>query len=327
MSSLREYMEQQGFRFTRKTYGGEWESACPNCHGRNRFMVWDDSNRFYCRQCEIMGDFIAYLREVEGKSWDDAKRISGKYVPPKVKFNSNPLAPKPRVWTPSPAKVPPLAWSQRALNVVDTATKALWQRPETLDYLHKRGLKDDTIHLAQLGWLDRLTYDNRRLWGLPVQDGKEKIALPSGLLIPYWYNAEVIRLRVRVQIPTIGNRYHLVAGSSLRPGFFGQGQKAVMVVENDLDAMVVAQEAGDLIQSLAMLSCSYRPDSDSHPMLMKSKILLSLDDDDSGQKQMAGFWKTNFPNATIHLPMVGKDVGEMAEKNGHIRQWVEAGLR
>ncbi len=47
----------------------EWAGPCPDCGGRDRFLVWPDRPRggaFLCRGCGAKGDGIQFLRQVYG---------------------------------------------------------------------------------------------------------------------------------------------------------------------------------------------------------------------------------------------------------------------
>lgn len=59
------------------TSGGEYAGACPWCGGKDRFRVWPEQGRWWCRQCGRKGDAIQYLRERSGLSFVEAKRVLG----------------------------------------------------------------------------------------------------------------------------------------------------------------------------------------------------------------------------------------------------------
>lgn len=322
--SILNLLRARGIEPRQKPYREEYSSPCPACgEGNDRFIIFAD-NRFWCRKCGIHGDEIDFLRQFEGKSFQEALLISGKDI--RYWHPHSSLAPTTREWSPAPANAPSPEWSARASYIVELAMRALWRRPATLDYLRQRGLNDDTILLTQMGWIDHSIYDDRRLWGMPIEAGRDKLCLPTGLLIPGWHKGTIIRLRIRLETPINGNRYWLIGGSSLRPELFGQGHGAIVVTENDLDAMAVAQQAGDLAMSLGMLSCAFRPDKETHSLLLKSRILLALDDDVAGNKAATEFWHRQYPNSIRHLPLRSKDIGEMATHGVPIRIWVQAGL-
>lgn len=59
------------------TDGGEWAGPCPHCGGRDRFRMWSEKGRYWCRQCNRKGDAIQYLRDFRGLSFTAAKQQLG----------------------------------------------------------------------------------------------------------------------------------------------------------------------------------------------------------------------------------------------------------
>lgn len=61
--------------------GGEYAMACPSCGGKDRFRVWPHQKRgsYWCRQCNIRGDYIQFLRTFLNKTFKEAKEISNSY--------------------------------------------------------------------------------------------------------------------------------------------------------------------------------------------------------------------------------------------------------
>lgn len=64
-------------RRTASTGGGEWCGPCPRGGGHDRFHVWPEKGRYWCRQCNKKGDAIQYLRDFRGLSFIEAKRALG----------------------------------------------------------------------------------------------------------------------------------------------------------------------------------------------------------------------------------------------------------
>lgn len=62
------------------TNGGEYAGPCPGCGGHDRFRVWPEQGRYWCRRCEKQGDLIQYLRDFRGLSFQDAARTVGKVL-------------------------------------------------------------------------------------------------------------------------------------------------------------------------------------------------------------------------------------------------------
>lgn len=60
--------------------GGEFAGACPGCGGEDRFRVWSESGRFWCRRCGKKGDSIQYLRDFRNLSFKQAAQLVGKQL-------------------------------------------------------------------------------------------------------------------------------------------------------------------------------------------------------------------------------------------------------
>ena len=60
------------------TYGGEYAGACPWCGGVDRFRVWPERGRYWCRNCGKHGDTIQYLRDKRGLTFQYACRFIGR---------------------------------------------------------------------------------------------------------------------------------------------------------------------------------------------------------------------------------------------------------
>ena len=54
-------IQNDGLSIQRKG-ANEYASSCPVCGGDDRFIIWTDSDRYWCRQCDLKGDAIQYLR-------------------------------------------------------------------------------------------------------------------------------------------------------------------------------------------------------------------------------------------------------------------------
>ena len=75
-------------------------------------------------------------------------------------------------------------------------------------------------------------------------------------------------------------KYVVVSGSSNCFSWYGNQllDLPIVLIESDLDAMLLWQEAGDFCLPVALGSCSTRPNQEDYFTLRKaSKILYSLD--------------------------------------------------
>jgi len=65
------------------TNGGEYCGVCPACGGEDRFRVWPEKGRYWCRMCHCSGDSIQFLRDFHGYSFKDACRAIGRELLPR----------------------------------------------------------------------------------------------------------------------------------------------------------------------------------------------------------------------------------------------------
>lgn len=77
MSMIVDYLEGRGIK-TKKKKPNEYTSACPKCGGDDRFIVWLQENKFWCRGCEWSGDYIQLLMDLDGMSFREAADKAGK---------------------------------------------------------------------------------------------------------------------------------------------------------------------------------------------------------------------------------------------------------
>jgi hypothetical protein len=321
------------------TNGDEYSSPCPHpeCGGEDRFRIWPNhpkGPRFWCRGCGRGGNVIEYLKQFRGMSVPQAFRFlqsKGMESPKRVDRQRNSKESKDEY------EYPPIEWRGQANLFISKAENCLWSSAggEARNWLHNRGIRDEAIKKARLGWNPKDVYDSRASWGLEEEildnGNPKKILIPRGLVIP-GYNSwgAAVRLRVRNPEPDAEHRYRLVAGSKTFPMILNSSKnrgRYYVVVESELDGILLHQEAGDIVNVIALGSASTRLAGFPEAWLgLASRILVSLDNDEAGEKAFFDYWSVNFPNCVMWPVLKGKDPGE-AYKNGlDIRSWVYAGL-
>ncbi len=212
------------------------------------------------------------------------------------------------------------------------AIQNLWEESgkAALKILRNKGLADNTIKEANLGYNLRDLFLDRESWGLPPEikeNGKlKKLWLPAGIVIPLIENNQVIRLRFR---RLEGEpRYYLLPGSNIRPMTWNIDSKVLIIIESELDGLLLNQEAGDLVGVVALGSAASKPDKITRDALMHADlILVALDADEAGAKASWSFWPETYGTKVKRWPCImGKDPSD-AWKNGlNIRAWVIAGI-
>lgn len=312
-----------------RTHGGEWAGPCPFCGGRDRFRVWPNhkegtGGRFWCRGCGKAGDAIDYLRESRGLSFAEA--CAELEIDPK---QHRVRQTEKEGFELREATSPSLKWQARAGAFLKGTVETLWKSKEALSFLYGRGLRDETIQAAGLGWNPRTRYEEREAWGLePLRDekgGLKKLWLPAGLVIPWTVGGDVLRLRIRR--PAGETRYYNLPASDMRPMIFHRGQDGLTVVESELDALLIEQEAGDLIGVVALGTATAKPDQELNGLLKRaSSILVSLDFDEAGARAAWRYWLSTYRNARRWPTPTGKDPSEAFQQGVNIRAWIKAGI-
>ncbi|MEW6490194.1 MAG: alpha helicase [Thermodesulfobacteriota bacterium] len=335
----------------------EWAGPCPECGGNDRFVVTERRGSwvFYCRGCEHSGGEVAFLR-LCGLSCPQAHaelglRCSSVTCPAtRCPARDDALAPRSRPlrslrppappaqapeFVPAPATTPEEQWQARAAKLVATAHEALLAAPQALAYLAGRGLPRPAVERYRLGWIARDVYRPRAAWGLPQElrsDGKpKKLWLPAGILIPTLApTGIVVRLRIRREHVEEGRpRYYQVPGAGNDLVLLGDlAARAVVVVESDLDALLVAHAAGDLVQVLPLTTATAKPRESAAAVLARALAILVATDLDANQAggKAARWWLQHYPRARRWPVPAGKDPGEYAQAGGDVRAWVLAGL-
>ncbi len=304
--------------------GGEYHSSCPKCGGDDRFMIWEGKGTYWCRQCDIKGGTIRFCCDFLGLSYVDACKKIG--VSPQRSHNWIPARP---IFAPKVANVPSEIWQQQAARFVQEAHRHVVQDIQALRTLEERGLISSTITTYSLGWNPVNRWDPLELWGLndPV---KRRIYLPKGIVIPTFRDDMLIKLKIRRsewhphdRLP----KYLEISGSMQTPQILGRDlTKPLFILESELDAMLMQQEAGDLCSCMAIGGAGKKPDASAHKLLTSGiPLLFCLDFDEAGKKAYR-FWKETYPSVHPWPTPEGKSPGSAFQLGLNVRAWVECGI-
>lgn len=325
------------------TKGGEWQGPCPGCGGTDRFHVWPDANngegKYWCRpalrgHCGKSGDGIQFLRDFEGLSFHEACARLGKDVAQKPDLQAPREKPAER-FVPEVKQGPPMLWQEKAWKFVTWAFEQVFELPEVIEYLARRGITEEIIVRYGLGWNGgqngKDVFRSRESWGLSKlanDKGRPKpLWLPMGLVIPYMRGNEVRRIRIRRPDPLdFGSRYYVVPGSDMSSLVVERDARVFVITEAELDAYMVAGQLKGIAGAVGMGSASTKPDKETLALLDECvHILVALDADGAGYKA-AAWWKDRYPDCDIWPVPKGKDPGEAFEAGVDIREWIMAGL-
>ncbi len=330
--NILELIQGDGFQYKKvaTTRGGEYHGPCPFCGGNDRFRIQPAKDRFFCRGCEKSGDSVQYLRDFKGMSYFDALLALGR-EPDYSMIKSKPIL-TPKAETPPP----PEAWQERASSFAMQSQAILWSSAgdKMRQWLHtEKGLNDETIRKAGLGYNPTDIYEPRATWGLPEalndKGNPKKVKLSAGLVIPFLQGDKVQRLRIRLNEPDDeGVRYKIVSGSCMAPMTWGNNKGAAVIVESEIDGLLLSQEVGDLCAVVALGSAQAKPDTRTDALLKAAGIILiALDTDVAGGKAAWSFWPKQYDKAVKRWPcLIGKDPSEARLNGLDLRTWIQAGL-
>lgn len=79
--TLLDLVQQDRLCTPRRTRPTEYHTGCFACGGEDRFIVWADTGRYWCRQCNLRGDAVEYARRARGLSFREAAALAGKELP------------------------------------------------------------------------------------------------------------------------------------------------------------------------------------------------------------------------------------------------------
>jgi hypothetical protein len=326
----------------------EWAGPCPSCGGNDRFCIWGGGlgkyglGRFYCRGCGRSGDAIQFLREFQGLGYGEARRALGltPTVPSgaRTPVGHTATAHAAPAWTPKASEPPNARWQAQAQKLIRWAAHQLQASPDVLAWLAtERGLTAETAARSHLGWIPEDLYRDRTAWGLPQEfrsNGKRRMLwIPRGLVLPVLDASGLpARIKFRRPNPRENEPKYLYLPSTPRnaaPLVITGMAAAWIVVESELDGLLLAQEAGDLVNVLALGSASLRPDAEAHARLEAALfILVALDFDDAGNKAAWTWWTAHYPPEKLRIWPVpaGKDPADARRAGWDLRAWIEGGL-
>jgi len=305
---------------------------CPLHQDRNpSFCVEPGRLWWKCFGCGEEGDAASLVMKLNGVAFPEAVRVVAELsgiVTSRVRSVSvqaperapNSLAASPlsgpataKAASPPPERSSGLPLAD-ALALVTEAAARLWkpEGTEALAYLHKRGLTDETIKAARLGWTPEV-------W-LPTRE-RDRCYQARGVVIP-WFDGDRLAL-VKIRQPE-GSKPKYVEAFRDRPRIFPGTEsmepgRPLVVTEGELDCLLLAQEIRDLAAVVTLGSASSRPDLATRAeMLAAAPWFIATDADVAGDKA-ASDWPA--VARRVRPPGAFKDWTEAAQAGMNLRRW------
>jgi hypothetical protein len=248
-----------------------------------------DHNRpawWKCFGCGKGGGVIKWMMEYRGLSHADA--LSALKLSPTDTASRHTFEPPIQ----QPDTPPGPAWQARAMQLIERAETALWdgRGENALAWLRARGLKDDTIRKARLGYIPREFTDAAEAWGKP-NDDDSPMYFHRGVLIPGIVASKIWYLKTRPYYLGVGQKYKHVRGGRQALYLADRLTKNLPAVfcEGEFDALLLWQEALTLVNVVTLASATGDLNLATWGLylLRLSGFILAHDRDAAGEKGSA----------------------------------------
>jgi DNA primase len=330
------------------TAGGEYAGPCPFCGGRDRFRVQPEQGRWWCRRCggERWQDAIDYVRKRDGVEFAEACRLLGASpselgasMQPWPRPSTRPRATGGQLAQRHSAPVvavelaedqePTLAWQAQARVFLEEVEQILWSAAgeRARAYLRRRGLGEETLRAWRIGFQpDDARRDEAARWGFPARTPTGDPAwlrIPRGIVIPWLLRDAVWQLKIRTNreqpkyLAISGGHPCLYGADTLVPG------EPAVLAEGEFDTLLLWQEAGDLVGTATLGSCTRRVSPGALRCLLGcASLLLPYDADDEGDRGAERLCRL-LPRARRLRPPLGKDLTHFWQLGGRVRDWMQ----
>ncbi len=313
--------------------GHLWRGPCAKCGGHDRFTVKQHAGAWLwsCNQCRPeWGDVIAYVKWRDGCTFGEAcERLGAVDVPgPHTAHLEGGRTATERA-TLEQSEQPSAIWQGRGRAILARAQQCLWANGEALAYLRDdRGLSDQTIAGAGLGYIPQHAKDRPALWGL---EG-EALHLWAGWVIPWQAGGALYGLRIRRRQQDLGpgdDKYIFCRGSRVAGVLYGAdhlGEHAdAILTEGEFDCLLLRQALGDVAGVGTLGSASARPRAEAVATLGRfRRIWAAYDRDKSGQDGLAKIGELSRRVRPLRLRLEdgqGKDITDAWRAGVDLAAW------
>jgi len=292
---------------------------CPFCGGKDRFVIWTDTDRYWCSRCERSGDAIQFAKDVMGFGFREAEDLVGGAMGQTAPRGAMRYKPRPNNGMPPTCR----SWVERATRFAFACQDALWDSDRPLTWLREvRGLADETLAHFGIGYNAMERHGRGSEWGLD-----EDVWLPRGITIPWRLDVPVEGTLWNVRIRRPEGKPKYVGLRAAGNGLFNYADQVLpaVICEGEIDAMTVWQEASGLVMPLATGGTQNAHLARWVARLARLPLVLIAFDTDAAGEAAARWWLARLQNAVI-WPPICHDINDMLLGGKDVRRWIEDGL-
>jgi DNA primase len=295
----------------------------------------DRSSYWKCFACGKQGGAIKWLMEYHGMSYQDARCA--------LKLDPSDLnQPKQDLPVQQPVHPPDGIWQARAVQLIERAESCLWngRGQDALTWLRARGLKDETIRAARLGYIPKnesKTYyvDKAELWGDPRNNSTPVHIHSDSILIPGLIASKVWYLKMRLlNRHDPKDKYRQIRGGESSALYLADlivNDHPVVFCEGEFDALLLKQEIKDLASVVTLGSATNKLNlvTWGQYLLRPSSFLLAYDIDDAGKSGASELsWLRNPKRLKLYELREGdKDLTDLHKSGGDLQSLIQNALR
>ena len=306
MHAIDLYIEDFGTSNLIQSAKDAFSGPCPQCGGKDRFVLWTSKDQFYCRGCEAKGNSVEYLKIFRGLSVAEACKLLN-YQAKNSTYNvaaKEPTQKKALMNTETKRiKVTCIdrnKWAEQAELFLSECQSHIMDQA-SVAYLEQRFI-DPTIAVKYFGFGFNPKHQKVKceLWGVR-NSTKDNFSIPSGLILPTFQNDKLISLEVKCIPKFYDNKHFVVSGSVgsanyiLKSRCFGLPgyDDRVVICESILDASVLYQVSCGTLTCVATRSAVNVLSAEVLSIASNAKyVFLAYDGDDAGKRALKKWAKS-----------------------------------
>lgn len=160
----------------------------------------------------------------------------------------------------------------------------------------------------------------------------KKVWLPVGVTIPTYQGDKLVRLKIRRTDKSIEEsikahrsvqKYVAVTGIKKCLSIYGDTSLPVaLVLESEFDALLVQQQASDLVFCVALSGSAQPLDKETYDIIANTPTVLFCPDYDEAGAAAWNAWKDKFPHIQCLLTPEEKSPGDEYIAGLDIREWL-----